>query len=242
MGGQALTPPRSFHDSSRPGVVAEFAFLRDGVERPHQFAGAGIEGADVSGRSSRFAVRGKRTADHEVLVDGGRRSHAVCLRGNLSATPVRKLTKPPVPKRSTGLPVRRVDRRTGAAVERAEKDALFLAVRPVRRAAVDEQVVRNIAAEMGIEAHNSLPVSGSSAITRVNGVVRYMTPSTTSGVVSKALREVGRAVADVAGVIGPGDLKLPDVGAVDLVERGVFRAAGIAAVVRPFLREAARVA
>ena len=56
----------------RPGVVAELARLRDGVEAPHLLAGEDVEGAHVSGRRH-VALAGRRAQQEQVLEHLSRR-------------------------------------------------------------------------------------------------------------------------------------------------------------------------
>ena len=71
-----------FRAALLPGVVAELARPRHGVEGPHQFAGPRVERARVS-RGSRAGIRTARpfthacTDDDEVLVDARRRQERV---------------------------------------------------------------------------------------------------------------------------------------------------------------------
>src|ERR1017187_6780807 len=62
------------------------------------------------------------------------------------------------------------------------------------------RLVDSVKSRRGSKLHNSLPVSGSSAITRENGVVTYITPSITNGVDSKAER-VGQRVPSLTSVV-----------------------------------------
>ena len=65
-----------------PGVVAEFARPRHGMERPHQLAGPGVPGARIA-RGSGSAIgaarpfAGARAGDDQILVDGRRRQQRV---------------------------------------------------------------------------------------------------------------------------------------------------------------------
>ena len=56
-----------------PGVVPDFARLRNRVERPHLLAGVRVERADVAGRivAVHEAIADAVAEDHEVLVDNG---------------------------------------------------------------------------------------------------------------------------------------------------------------------------
>jgi hypothetical protein len=56
----------------RPGVVAEFAFMRNGMEDPTQSAGANVEGADVSGCGTP-ALIGGGTEYEQVFKNTARR-------------------------------------------------------------------------------------------------------------------------------------------------------------------------
>ena len=49
-----------------PGIVAEFAGQRDGVELPHQLAGEDVEGAQIAGRGH-VAFAGGRAENDQVL-------------------------------------------------------------------------------------------------------------------------------------------------------------------------------
>ena len=64
-----------------PGVVAELAALRDGVELPHQLSGARVERAHVAGRIVLVgeAIADAVADDDQVLVDDRRRRVGVVL-------------------------------------------------------------------------------------------------------------------------------------------------------------------
>ena len=67
---------------SAPGVVAELARPRHGVERPHQLAGPGVPGARIargsgSGIGAARPFAGARAGDDQILVDGRRRQQRV---------------------------------------------------------------------------------------------------------------------------------------------------------------------
>ncbi len=74
---QALAPPTRVPGVGRPGVVAELARLRDGVEDPADLAGAHVVGADVARRRRARALGHARAEDQQVLVDRAR----ACSRG-----------------------------------------------------------------------------------------------------------------------------------------------------------------
>ena len=65
---QALTPPVVFQASLRPGVVAEFAGMRDGVECPDELAGEDVVRAEIARRIA-VAFAGRGAEDDQVLED-----------------------------------------------------------------------------------------------------------------------------------------------------------------------------
>ena len=66
----------------RPGVVAELARMRNGVERPDQLAGEDVVRAEIAGRRS-VAFAGRRAQDDQVLEDAPGRA-------GLNAAPARR--------------------------------------------------------------------------------------------------------------------------------------------------------
>jgi hypothetical protein len=76
-----------------PCFHTEFAGARHGVKGPHEFAGAGVERADVSGRVLFInqAVGDAVAHDHEVLIDHRRAGVGVVLGVGLPAESVDKV-------------------------------------------------------------------------------------------------------------------------------------------------------
>src|SRR5579863_3678239 len=109
-----------------------------------------------------------------------------CLSGKSSATPMRRSTKPPLPNAASGLPVfGSSENRRPSNVPRKIRDDLSSGHQATPRL-TNNGTVTSVSI-FGSNAQICLPVSGSSAMTRENGVERYITPLTTSGVVSNEL-------------------------------------------------------
>ena len=228
---------------------------RHGVERPHVLAGARIPGAHVAGRAAlRKFLRG-RARDHEIPIDQRRRgqsvlgSRRVC--GGRRRRDVRRLEIDDAARDRSRSPAPdlRIER-DEAAVARSEEDSrrVLGIAGPVLDAAQ-----RRLPGPGTSYAQTSRPVSGSSATTRRYGVLRYISPSTTSGVACEAPKRLrplaggrhspscalrGSGCEGVEGrsrphAIGPRDLQTRDIGSIDLRERRVAHAARIVAVRRP---------
>src|SRR5437588_8994120 len=112
--------------------------------------------------------------------------------GYLSATPARRSTHPPTPNESSGLPLPAISEKSRpSSVPR--KSLLFFPSDQYAAPRLMNRLADSVRSSLGSKLHSSFPVSGSSAMSRENGVVTYITPSTTSGVASNALR-VGQRV------------------------------------------------
>ncbi len=66
--GPVVCGTSGFPGVGRPGVIAKFAGLRNGVKRPAKFAGADLEGTNVAGRS-RKGFRIASADDNQVFED-----------------------------------------------------------------------------------------------------------------------------------------------------------------------------
>src|SRR5262249_35912241 len=137
-----------------PGVVAELARLRDGVEGPDQRAGARAEGAHVAGRIVAIgqAIADAGAEDDEVLVDErGRR-----VRVGLA---IDRPDRPPAQSDEAVL-AERVDRRAGRGIEADETIA-----------AVDEYAQRVVAA--GIAPRGDAAMHEAGAVRRLAVLVGF---------------------------------------------------------------------
>ena len=162
-----------------PGVDVLLARARHRLERPDQLPRVHIPGAHVARRSLWRVLLRAAAGDDEVPVHDRRRAEAVAARQALRISGVF----------SRRCPCRRI--LVGLAGLRVERDQLVLAraEHDLRRrlgvaGPVFNAARRRTACGQLWKTHTSLPVVGSSATTRPNGEERYITPSTTSGVVS----------------------------------------------------------
>ena len=111
-----------------PGVVAEFAGMRDGVEGPAQRAGADIEGADVAGRRG-FGFRVATADDDEVLVDNAGSGESDGLLGVVAAQVLAQVDAALFAKTGDGFAGSWIER--VEVVQHAREEAGTLAVGPV---------------------------------------------------------------------------------------------------------------
>ena len=211
-----------------PGVGAELAGAGNGAERPEPLAAADVEGLheplDVVVRP-RCRPVGERAADEHHVARHGRGGVGPDGAG-------REVDGPPVADHGRRLEVHRParaeagDPRPGAGVERHEaeadrhvEDARLFAVGPVRQPAPGQAARRRRGPLPLVLAVHPEQLAG-------RGVERDHGPARPGGGVDDAAGhhrgafelELGRG-AEVVGPEAPGDLELPEVRGVDLVER-----------------------
>ena len=218
-----------------PGIVAELAGARHGMEAPAQLARARVVSPDVAAGALGQAVADP-AADHQgALTDGNRGGEAV--------TAVRfaenvggGIEHAVFAEARVGLAGLAVDGKN-ASVLVAQHEALGRPLPPVFDAAAGEEVIAAVAVELRVERPEQFAVAGvdrQQAVHRRRNVKRAVDhqrrslEGRTGGVAALAVRKVAR-------VVFPGELEPGDVAAVDLVERGVAAAALVVAVVRPLL-------
>ena len=108
-------------------------------------------------------------------------------------SPSIRSTVPPLPKPLQGLPSRASSCTSRASITpmmtraRAGRAGLGRRVLPERHAAIHPVAEVALALHLDFARPACLPVTGSSAITLPSGVARYITPSITSGVASRAV-------------------------------------------------------
>src|SRR5260370_22977466 len=61
----------------RPGLISDFARMRDGVEGPHQLACMEIPGAHVHGRAVGIVLFPLRARDYQVALDDSWSAHVI---------------------------------------------------------------------------------------------------------------------------------------------------------------------
>ena len=213
----------------RPRLVTKLARPGDGVKGPAQFAGANVKGADVTvGRRQELAYRAAH--DQQVAEYHARRRQ---LHGQRIGIPVQVL-----PQVDFSLLAEPGDRPSGARVQgvevmaNADEQPRVPARRPVGKAAHPVTSQRP-AAFKGIELPDDLSA----------GRIRRDDLQFRRNHVERAADDQRLGVhfpsrEQVAGVQGPGNLEIPDVAEVDLVQvriMAVVVAAVVGGPVRVFL-------
>src|SRR5262249_4735455 len=121
-----------------PSVIAELAFLRDGVKDPGGLAGADVEGLHVAARGflELWAVRDRRTDNNHVAADHRRRRQRVIAALGGPANPLGQVNPPflaeiRIERSRLGVNAVEIRVMSGAV------DALFAVASPVRETAMD---------------------------------------------------------------------------------------------------------
>ena len=202
----------------RPGMVAVFARVRDRVEDPTQLAVAHVVGADGPGAAGESADDVQILVDHARCVDDyAGRALAV---GDLDGGA--EMDRAVLSKggdQLAGLCVQGIEVGPGAG-----EDALVVAARPVDDTALPFAGLTGSHAG-GVEGPDWFAGGGVQGNDFAVGRCRIEHSVEDQG--------VGLKLADIAGVVGPGDFQLLDVGFVDLVEGRVVCGAFVAQVDRP---------
>ena len=229
-----------------PGRVAELAGARHGMEGPQQPAGAGVVAADVARRPfrPRRPIHDRRADDDHVADDRWRRGVAVLVGpAAQGADAGREVHGAAVAELAPGPAGRRIER-DQARVAGGEIHGLGLAVRPPGEPAVEEAVVRRASRVVAPRVvAPELPagrgVDGGRLAERGAGVEDAVPHQ--RGRLEGHVVESGIGVRDrvVGGLPAPADRQIADVAGVDLAERRVLRAAGVAAVLVPFAADGA---
>ena len=179
MKPQTLTPERFFQLSPRPRVVVFLARARDRAERPHQLAGVDVPRAtSPAGPCGGFSCV-RAAGDDQVLVHDRRRAQTVVAGQALQDLGRIQIDDALVAEGLVGLAGLRVERdRAGRRPCRRRSAAASCVARPVldaasRRDARRHLIDPDLLAGRRIERDDAA----------VCGVVMYITPSMTSGVV-----------------------------------------------------------
>ena len=229
-----------------PGRVAELAAAGHGMEGPQQLAGTGVVTADVAGRPLRLRrpVHDRRADDDHVADHGRRRGVSVLVGAVVERTDAgRKVDGAAVAEVLPGGAGRGIER-DQAGVTGGQIDRLRFAVRPPGESAVEKAVVRRAPRVVASWVVDPEFLAG-------RGVDGGRLAEGGAGVEDAVLHQWCRFKSDVVETgVGvrdrvvrrfpaPADTQVADVSAVDLAERGVLRAAGIAAVLPPFAADGA---
>ena len=222
-----------------PGVVARFAFHRDGVEDPHALAGADIEAADVAldvslaARCAAFAVGG---ANHDHVLGDDRRG----MQADLGVLEIDALLVEARLQVDDAASTERGDAGAGLGVERHHlvtgrhvDDAFFLAVAPVGQAATRQLARRGFTALALFEAVHPLHL----ARCRVQ---RHGGAAGAGRGVEHAVDHQGRrlelelgARPEVLSLESERQLQFGKIRGVDLIEWGIPGGGEVAAICRP---------
>ena len=237
----------------QPGVGAEVVRLRDGAEHPAHVAGARVDPLDPAGR--------RLPADDEVR-DDGRRDHHVAgddrRRGDPHQVPTLVVGPAPLGPRDAlhqvdpAVVAEVADRLAGAGVHRdqvrlagAPEDAGIVAVAPVGETA-RAVAVRRVAALVGSRIVHPDGFAGAGVDRRrlverggqvehaVDHQRRRLQAADGDRPVVRAPGQRLQVHVAVDGLPAPGDAQVAEVARVDLVQRGVLRAAVVAGVAAPF--------
>ena len=202
----------------RPGLVAELARVRHGVELPCQASGDDVVGADVAGRRH-VVLAGGRSQDDQVLEDLARiRRLHLHQRGRVPPQPLAEV--------HGAVGAERHDRLAGPGVDRLQV-AVHLEQQPAVRAVLALPVVdpaRGDAAQVLVDPDF---LAGG----RVDGDERVVPGEHVGDVVDDDRVEHVRD--RVAARVGPRHAEPVEVGLVDLAQRDVPGVVRRAAVVRP---------
>ena len=221
-----------------PGFDAEFILLGNGVKDPGQIAGRDVVGADEAGR--RLLVGGEigddRADDHRVAADRRRRAVRGPALHHLAPEVGRHLDRAAVAEVRIGLAGGGVERHEPAVVG-GNQHPLALAIGPVGDPAVLEAEVRGTAGTpaLRVVGPDRLAAFG---VDRGDLAERSGDEDPASDLERDRLELAPPYGARDLRVGGdrppaPDDLDVPEVVAVDLVERRVLAVAGIAAEGRP---------
>ena len=222
-----------------PGVVAELAGRRNGVEDPEALAGLDVEAADVAlrvrlaPRRVAGAVRG--ADDDDVARDdragvqsdlaGDRIDHLVVVLLEIDDAVLSE-----VADRNAGLGVERDE----LVADGDEEDAFVAAsVRPVRDAASRQRPRRRRGALVFVDAVHPQQlagggVDGDGVAPRSGGRIEHAVDHE-----RRRLQIEVRPGAEDVGLEAPRDLQLAEVGGIDLIERRVARASEVASIGAP---------
>ena len=241
-------PARPLPRVVAPGLVAELAGLRDGVEDPLHLAGADVVAAHVPRRRllpARALGDGRADDDGVAGHEGGRADRV--LAGVDGAAEAPRQVDPTVHAEvGGGLAGLRVDRDEPGPPPGVEQPGV-LAVRPVREAPRQEAVHGGAAVEVeaGVVAPEGLAgrrIDGRD-LPEVGGDVEHAVDHQGGDLVGVGAEPASFADDRVLGPQllvdrrpGPGDPELVDVVGGDLVERCVLRVAGVAPVEAPLCR------
>src|SRR5258708_2987941 len=119
---------RSFPRVGRPGGVAEFARMRDGVKSPAKTAGANIESANVA-RRRRIRLRIAATNDNQILVNDAWCGEGDGLKKIVSPQALPQIDSSLLAKRGNHFAGRRIERIK--IVHHSSQNAAMLAVAPI---------------------------------------------------------------------------------------------------------------
>jgi hypothetical protein len=189
----------------RPGLVAEFAGVGNRVERPAHLAGPDVVGANVAGRGGQ-RLRLTPSQNQEVFVDDagtGQRDHQSL---GVAAQALAQVDAAMLAKRGNGFPRRRIQGVN--KIHDVGKDAPMRSVGPRRKAAI-----RLASDDAGIEFPKQLSGAGVERDHLLRRRVR----------VENSIHNqwAGLKPSRFSRIETPRDLKLLDVGAIDLREAGV---------------------
>ena len=209
----------------RPRLVTKFAGVRDGVENPAALPGADIERADVARRRGTRTFADDGPHDDQIAVD-----HARCRRADGEEKDVLVEAFAQVDEAAFSKARRRFSGRGIEAEEMARggiEDAAGGPIGPIREAAIHAAggfaggglriKLPQLAPRRGVERDGSERHGG-----EINHAVDH-----------ERIALDGRAARLVAGVKNPRRLELPHVLAIDLLQRGKFGRAKIAAIDGP---------
>ena len=216
-----------------PGVVAVLSGARHGVKAPEHLPGPGVEAPDVPARPAGSAVAHEAARDEYVAADPDGRGQPVLRIREAVGHACAHIDPPALAERGIGSSRVRVDA-PQPALDVAEVDEPPLPIAPRGHATVHIEIAGHGFVDARVEhppLGPRLGVEGEETAERrrdvedaVDGERRRL---------EGRARGQGRPVAPVPRIECPGDLEAGDVPPVDLVERRMLGAPGVASDVRP---------
>ncbi|MCG3164009.1 MAG: hypothetical protein JMDDDDMK_05475 [Acidobacteria bacterium] len=222
-----------------PGLRAELACLRDGVEDPDGFARAGVECLHVAAR--RFLIGrpvGDRRADnYHIAINHRRGSDGVIARINCQRDGFGEIDPALLAEVRDRLPRPGVER-DQIGVARAQEDSFLFTVRPVSHAAMQKAVVGRAsgfeaAGVIAPERPAGLRVERRHVAERRADVERAADHQRRRLVRVDARPRIRLQHLDVRRIPRPRDFEKFDVVLINLVERRILPPALVAAVIAP---------